>query len=339
MHASNPFEEAPPPRPAKPATDDARTPLMSSTNSGPSYLQRKSQSYQGTPEAPPVPARSTAAQADMLDRRAKELDERERQLLERERHAKEIEENAGNGAAAEPDPRAPNWPPCLPKKWVYQNFEEDIPVEVRSRVKMTYYHMFAIAVLCLYNMFTGLMALILAGKLGDFIVSCVLVIIVPALVFFTYRRLYKASRVGSSLAYGIFLVGMIVEIIFDVLGGLGWSGTGFFGIKWACDFYDDDKSFLGTLAVINGILWILSGLFDVFLFIAVRTAFTKAGGMAAFKSQAATRAGQGVVDFVKSHPEEAKKAGKAAVNYARENPDVVKSVASTAASEGSALLV
>jgi len=348
MYATNPFEESnPPPVPARPKDDD-RTPLMSSaqkTSPMPSYL-RKSQSYQAqesTPAGPPpVPARSAEATQDMLNRRAKELDERERQLNAREKNAKQLEENSGN-APEEVDPRAPNWPPFLPKKWVYQNFELDIPAEVRPRVKMTYYHMFAIAILTLYNMLCGLAALFSygGGALGDMIISCVLVVVVNCLVFFVYRRLYKACRVGSSLAYGIFLGGMIVEIIIDVLGALGWSGSGFIGIKWCCDLFKEECKVVGAMAVINGILWICSGLFDVFLFITIRNSFKKAGGMKAFKDQAASRATKGAVDFIKKHPDEAKKAGKAAVDYAKENPEVVKAAASTAvsaASEGSSIL-
>jgi len=339
----NPFEEeaAPPPRPPPPSKDDDRTPLMASrpTSSGPSYLARKSTSYQGSAASvpPPVPARDDAAKADMLARRAKELDERERQLNLREKNAKELEENAQK----QEDPRAPNWPPCLPKKFVYQDFEVDIPQEVRARVKMTYYHMFAVAVMVLYNMLCGIVVLIVAAALGDFIVACVLVVIVVALVFFTYRRLYKASRVGSSLAYGIFLAGMIIEIIIDIVGALGWSGTGFYGIKWCCDLFRDGNKGTGIMCVINAILWILSALFDIFLFFDVRHNFNKAGGMKALKQQAASRATTGVINFVKEHPDEAKKAGKAAVNYAKENPDVIKSAASTAASaarEGAAVL-
>jgi len=276
----------------------------------------------------------------MLDRRARELDERERQLQAREKNAKMLEEGQ---EPKEEDPRAPNWPPFLPKKWVYQNFELDIPVEVRSRVKMTYYHMFAVTGMVLYNMFCGICTLFGYGAkaLGDMIISCILVVIVPCLVFFTYRRLYKASRVGSSLAYGIFLGGMILEIIVDCVGALGWNGSGFLGIKWCCDLFAEECKVTGGMCVINSILWIISGIFDVFLFITVRNSFHKAGGMQAFKAQAASRATKGVVDFVKEHPDEAKKAGKAAVNYAKENPEVFKTAASTAvsaASESSAIL-
>jgi len=261
----------------------------------------------------------------MLDRRAKELDERERLLQERE---KQLEENAG----AATNPREPNWPPCLPKKFVYQNFEEDIPEEVRSRVKLTYYHMFAVAILSLYNMFCGLVALIVDGAFGDMITACVLVLIINLLVFFTYRRLYEASRVGSSLAYGIFLLGMIAEFIIDVAGAIGWKGSGFFGIRWATVLFDDECKATGIMCIVGGIMWILSGLFDAFLFIIVRNSFSKAGGMKAFKEQASKRAAKGAVDFIREHPEEAKKAGKAAVNYAKENPEVFKSAASAAVS-------
>ena len=132
-----------------------------STPSGPSYLaNRKSQNMDTppprpakptdyTPARPPKPAvvapavpRKDATQvAEMNARRAEELDERERELNAREANLRRLEANPAAGNA---DPRAPNWPPCLPKKWVYQNFELDIPESVRSRVKLTYYHMFGL---------------------------------------------------------------------------------------------------------------------------------------------------------------------------------------------------
>lgn len=144
----NPFEEeeAPraPPRPARSGGDDeARQPLMSAQPSQPSYLRHSQNLSSGAPAAaPPVPQKDQAAAADMLDRRARELDARERALSRREAEARQLEEDARRAAADAPgpDPRAPNWPPCFPKKLVYQDFEVDIPVEVRPRVKMSYYH-------------------------------------------------------------------------------------------------------------------------------------------------------------------------------------------------------
>jgi len=280
--------------------------------------------------APPVPRKDNAAAADMLDRRARELDAREREL-----NAREAQLEAGEAAQAnQPDPRAPNWPPCLPKKFVYQNFELDIPESVRSRVKMTYYHMFAVVILLLYNMVCGFFALIsdFAEFLGDMIISCVLVVVVTLVVFFTYRRLYKACRLGSSFAYGIFLVGMIVELIFDALGALGWSNTGFLGFKNALTLYkgENPHKLAGTLCLVNACMWILSFIFDLLLFIVVRRSFKKAGGLKAFKKQAIDETGKAVIGYAREHPEEAKEAGravgKAAVDYAKENPDVVREV-------------
>lgn len=134
----NPFEE-----------EEARQPLMTGQPSQPSYLRRSQNLSAAAPAAaaapPPVPQKDQAAAADMLDRRARELDARERELSRREAEARQMEEDARRTAAeagtgSAPDPRAPNWPPCFPKKLVYQDFEVDIPAEVRPRVRMSYYH-------------------------------------------------------------------------------------------------------------------------------------------------------------------------------------------------------
>jgi len=206
---------------------------------------------------------------------------------------------------------------------------------------MAYYHMFAVCILLLYNMLCGLFALF-CGYLGDMIISCLVLLIGTAIVFFTYRRLYNASRVGSSFSYGIFLLGMIFEIIIDIMGMIGWSNTGFLGLKNGIDLMHDDKKFVGTMCVINGILWIVSLGFDVFMFFTVRQSFKKAGGMDAFKKQAADKTGKAVVGYIKEHPDQAKEAGKAvgkaAVDYARENPDVARDIAVSAARESQPLL-
>ena len=181
--------------------------------------------------------------------------------------------------------------------------------------------------------------------LGDMIISCLLMVLVPCLVFFTYRRLYKASRIGSSFAYGIFLVGMIFELIFDGVAALGWRNTGFLGIANGVRLMGEKEKLVGTMCIINGCLWILSFLFDLFLFITVRKSFNNAGGIKAFRKEALDETGKAVVGFVKEHPEEAKEAGraigKATVDYARENPDVMREVgrgAMSAATESAPLL-
>ena len=325
---------------------------------GPSYL--RAQPAPAADEPPPVPKKDQAATADMLERRAKELEQRERELEERERRARKRETDALLASEGANDPRAPNWPPCLPKKFLYQDFEVDIPAEVRSRVKLTYYHTFGLlllhflshaetattatshecvdetaqAVMLLYNMICGLavMFAVDASALGDMVVACVLVLVLSALSFFSYRQLYKAARTGSTLAYGIFLCGMALEILLNAVGALGWPGSGFLGIVRAVQVMGKEKTVVGLMCLFNGIFWGLSAVFGTYMLIHVRVDFSRAGGLKAFKKQAAEKAVKGTVNFVKEHPDAAKKAGKAAYNYARENPEVFKEAAKGAAS-------
>jgi len=268
----------------------------------------------------------------MLNRRAEELDARERALNAREANSR-VEALAEE---VPPDPRAPNWPPCFPKKLVFQDFELDIPLAVRSRVRMTYYHLFAVMILLLLNMLCGIVTFFSDIKrLGDLILSCFWVVVVTLLVFFTYRKLYDASRIGSSLSYGIFLVGMFFEFLFDLSAATGFSGSGFLGIWSGVLLLADDHKTAAAMNILNGCLWVLSFVFDIFLFIAVRKSFNDAGGLKAFRKQAVEESGKAVVGFIKDHPDQAKKAGKAAVSYARENPDVVREVGRTAVSAAS----
>lgn len=113
----------------------------------------------GRPPRPaaPHPATATAttmggdATIDMNDysRRMAELEERERAVAERERQVAEEQRRADRKmetaqkaleAQADEARHAPNWPPCFPRKLVYQNFEEEIPPTIRTRVEMAYWH-------------------------------------------------------------------------------------------------------------------------------------------------------------------------------------------------------
>jgi len=351
---SNPFNEAPPVPDRATQHEEARQPLVPPPNKPlPSYL-RNSQQYQSDAPPPvppkpsnvppPVPKKDSAATADMLDRRARELDERERQLNAREAHARELEAAAEKAA----NPRPNNWPPFLPKKmqFCHQNFEVDIPIALRSRVKMAYYHFYAVVILLVYNMFSGLVAMFSGTKyILDMILACIILVLVTCIVFFVYRRLYAASRVGSSFSYGIFLCGMILECIIDLMGAIGINGSGFLGFLNGIKLFGDDKKVGGTMCIIGGCLWSVSLIFDIFLFITVRNSFIRAGGLKAFKKQAADETGKAVVGYIREHPEEAKEAGRAvgqaAVSYARENPEVLREVgrgAVSAATESQPLL-
>lgn len=189
-------------------------------------------------------------------------------------------------------------------------------------------------ILLLFNMLCGLAVMFGAdvSALGDMIVACVMVVVVSALAFFGYRQLYKAARTGSSLAYGVFMACMVVEIVVGALAALGWPGTGFLGIKRAVEMFAKKKKAVGFMCLADGLLWAAATAVGVFLLIRIRVNFARAGGMKAFKAQAAERATTGAINFAKEHPDAAKKAGKAAVNYARENPEVFKEAAKGAAS-------
>lgn len=87
--------------------------------------------------------------ADEYDSRLAALEERERQVAQRERDVEERERRAERkmqtaqealDEQAEMRRHAPNWPPCLPKKLIYQNFEEEIPTVLRARVEVVYWH-------------------------------------------------------------------------------------------------------------------------------------------------------------------------------------------------------
>ena len=170
------------------------------------------------------------------------------------------------------------------------------------------------------------------SALGDMVVACVMVLVLSALAFFAYRQLYKAARTGSSLAYGIFMACMAVEILVGALAALGWPGTGFLGIKRAIEMFAKKKRAIGFMCLVDGLLWAAAAAVGIFLLIRIRVNFAHAGGLKAFKAQAAERAATGAVNFAREHPDAAKKAGKAAVNYARENPDLVREAARGAAS-------
>ena len=111
----------------------------------------------GRPPRPAAPHPATAttmggdATIDMNDysRRMAELEERERAVAERERQVAEEQQRADRKmetaqkaleAQADEARHAPNWPPCFPRKLVYQNFEEEIPPTIRTRVEMAYWH-------------------------------------------------------------------------------------------------------------------------------------------------------------------------------------------------------
>jgi len=309
----------------------------------------KSQDAYVAPARPPKPADTmtttpSATTIDMAEyeRRLADLEARERAVEERERKVAQDQTRAdqkmqqanqalaNGGAGSKP---APNWPPCLPKKIVYQNFSEEIPDIVRTRVRLAYYHFLVMLVVLLYNVVCAVacMVAVSAEAIGDLILACVYIPFLGAMFFFVFRRLYKASKSGSSLSYFLFYIFFTIEIIIAILAVIGPKRSGLMGIIWTVEaFGEEGNKSVGIMCVINSILWLLSAGFMIYLWIHTRVNFQKAGGIKAMRKQAVEKATFGVVKAAKDHPDAAKKVGEAAVDYARENPEVVRDAASVA---------
>jgi len=286
---------------------------------------------------PPRPPKSsmstTSATIDMGDyeRRLADLEARERAVEERERRVQA--QSQAQAAAAPSDKPEPNWPPCLPKKVVYQNFSEEIPDIVRLRVRMVYYHFLASLIVLLYNVVCAIscMVAVSASAIGDLILACVYIPFLGALYFFVFRRLYKAAKSGQSLSYFLFFIGFTVEIVIAIIALVGPQKGGFMGILWTVEaFGEEGNKTVGFMCLVDAILWGVSAGFMIYLWIHIRVNFQQAGGIKAMRQQALEKATFGVVKAAKEHPDAAKKVGKAAVKYARENPDVIEEAAGAA---------
>jgi len=322
------FSAAPPPRPPK--NDDAG-----------SYAP---------PARPPKPAAAetttttSATTIDMAEyeRRLADLEARERAVAERERQvakdqnqAEQKMEAANKAMANAGDNKPqPNWPPCLPKKIAYLDFNAEIPEILRTRCRMAYYHFLITLVLLIYNLICAIscMVAVSAEAIGDMILACVYLPFLGSMFFIVFRRLYKACKSGSSLSYFLFFIGFTIEIIITIIAVVGPKRGGLMGIIWTVASFDEENGnrAVGFMCLVNSILWGASAGFMIYLWIHTRVNFQQAGGIKAMRKQALEKATFGVVKAAKDHPDAAKKVGKAAVDYARENPDVVREAASAA---------
>jgi len=294
------------------------------------------------PARPPKPESTTSSSSTVIDmaeyeRRLADLEARERAVEERERRVA-YEQNqadqkmkAAQQAMANSKP-APNWPPCFPRKLVYQNFTEEIPPIVRTRVRMVYFHFLGFLVLLLYNLVCAIACLAVdAVAVGDIILAAIYIPFLGGLCFFVFRRLYKAAKAGSSLSYFLFFIGFTIEILIGILAVVGPKRSGLIGILWTIDaFGDDGNKSVGFMGLINTLIWIASVSFMIYLWIHIRVNFKQAGGLKAMRKEAIEKGTLGAVKVAKEHPDAAKQAGKAAVDYARENPDVVREAATAA---------
>ena len=138
-------------------TDDNPFDDMTEDNNGafgggaPPPRPPKEDTYTAPPRPPkpesPVMTTSSATTIDMSDyeRRLADLEARERAVAERERKVaqdqRQADEKMQQAATAMQNSKpAPNWPPCLPKKIVYMDFQAEIPDILRTRCRMAYIH-------------------------------------------------------------------------------------------------------------------------------------------------------------------------------------------------------
>jgi len=323
-------------------TDDNPFDDMNDVDAAPPRPPKESYEAPAPPRPPknePVENSYSSTTIDMAEyeRRLADLEARERAVAERERQVAQEERQAeqkmqaANNAMASSKP-APNWPPCLPKKIVYMNFREEIPDELRPRVRMAYIHFIVTLVILLYNVICAAACMAVdATAIGDLILACVYVPFLGAMFFIVFRRLYKASKSGSSLSYFLFYIGFTIEIIIAIVATVGPPKGGLIGIIWTVQaFKAEDKQSVGFMCLVCSILWGANAGFMIYLWIHTRVSFKRAGGLKAVRKQAVEKATFGVVKAAKEHPDAAKKVGQAAVDYARENPDVVKDAASAA---------
>jgi len=307
----------------------------------------KEEAYTAPPRPPkpesPVVTTTSATAIDMSDyeRRLADLEARERAVAERERKVAQEQRQADEkikqaATAMENTKPAPNWPPCLPKKIVYMDFQAEIPDILRTRCRMAYIHFLVQLVILIYNIVCAAACLsVEAAAIGDLILACVYLPFLGAMFFIVFRRLYKACKSGSSLSYFLFFIGFTIEIIIAIIAVVGPKRGGLIGIIWTVAAFSTDEDgeshkSVGFMCLVNSILWGLSAGFMIYLWIHTRVNFRQAGGIKAVRKQAVEKATFGVVKAAKEHPDAAKNVATAGVDYARENPDVVREAASAA---------
>jgi len=327
----NDVNDAPPPRPPKAETytPPARPPKPDTTTTT-------------------TTTSSTSIDIADYERRLAELERRERAVAERERKVAKDQDKANeqmeaaqkvmeSGGGAAGDKPAPNWPPCLPKKIAYIDFEAEIPEILRTRTKMAYVHFIVSIVIFIYNIVCAIACLVAVATeppgaaIGDLILACIYLPFLSAMFFIVFRRLYKACKSGSSLSYFMFFIGFTIEIIICIIALVGPQRSGFMGIIWTVSaFSENGNQAVGFMCLVNSILFGASAGFMIYLWIHTRVNFQQAGGIKEMRKQAVEKATMGAIKAAKEHPDAAKKVGKAAVNYARENPDVIKDAAAVA---------
>jgi len=179
-----------------------------------------------------------------------------------------------------------------------------------------------------WNFVCLLAVLIVEGgsKTGDFILSVVYLLVLPIMWFLIYRILYRAARKSKPSLYIAFWVFYFLELLACAFFVTGFPTTGAAGLVYMFSLFNDNKLAEGFMLLANSVLWGLSGLFCLWIYISSRIQYKKAGGLAKAKMEAKAAA----LGEVKNHPDLIAKGIKYGAQEAAKHPDLIVQASKTA---------
>ncbi|KAI9345016.1 scamp family-domain-containing protein [Obelidium mucronatum] len=214
-------------------------------------------------------AAATAAKEEALRKKEAELHLREQQLAHAEKNAQVS--------------RVPNFPYCWPV--MFHNIKVDIPP--RNQWNMVWmYRSWMFVSLCLFFNTVAALTVMLSHPTGvttaarDFGVSVTYWVgIMVSSFYLWYRPVYNAYMKESSMYFNFYFFFGGWHILFDFYMFLGIPGSGSSGVIYAMSLLTDDKSKLasGIMCSISAGLWLLSGLWSLFMYRATHKHYRSQG--------------------------------------------------------------
>jgi len=245
-----------------------------------------------------------------LAKKERELKEREEALQRKEGSLLETEKTLARN-------RKPNWPFFRP--FMYLNIKEDMKtLEAVKYVRLAYFGWYLYVICAIYNVAVVLTDLIVNTNIGGFILSVVLLILVP-LMFMVFRTFYSAARKESAALYVVYFCLIWWEIINCLYFAVGYSSYGAGGFLLMLSAFSAKKNFLGIMALVCFVIWLGCAILHFVCFWFARKEYRAHGGMKTAKQQAV----KGGIQLAKDNPDVAKEIGKTAVNVAKDNPDLL----------------
>lgn len=247
----------------------------------------------------------------MREREA-ELNRKEKELATREQT---LQLSGGSSKG-----RPPNWPRCRPL--IHHDIAGDMPTPETVRlVKMAYGGWIASVCCLIWNSICMLAALIVDGgsTVGDYILSVIFIIILPIIWFLIYRLLYRAARKTRPSVYIVFWIFYFLELLSCGFFLAGAPSTGAAGLIYMFDLFEASELAVGFMVLASSVLWGLDVVFCLWIYIASRLEYRKAGGFARAKQDLKEDA----LGEAKNHPDLIADGAKFAAQEAIKHPDLV----------------